>query len=63
MQGRYIKSIVVSVSIPEPTYRQLKKLAAEAGWNATGYVRHLMNQELLRRGLPLYTDGAVWMDL
>lgn len=54
MRGRYIKSKTMYVSIPEPAYGQLKKLAEATGRTAPGYVRHLITQEFLRLGLPLY---------
>lgn len=54
MQGHYIETRVIHVSIPEPAYQQLKKLAEEADRTVPGYVRYLITREFQRLGLPLY---------
>ena len=54
MRGHYIKTKTVHVSIPEASYRRLKKLAEETGRTVPGYVRYLLNQEFVRLGLPWF---------
>lgn len=55
MQGHYTRSKVLSVSIPEPAYQQLRQLAEESRRTVPGYVRYLIVQDFQRRELPLYT--------
>ena len=54
MQGHYIESRGIHVSIPEPAYRQQKKISEETGRTVPGYVRYLIIQEFQRLELPLY---------
>ena len=54
MQGHYIESKVIHISIPKPAYHQLQKLALETGRTVPGYVRYLIIQELQRLDLPIY---------
>ena len=54
MQGHYIETKVIHVSIPEPAYQQLRQIAAESGRTVPGYVRYLIIQEFQRLNLPLY---------
>ena len=58
MQGRYIKTKTIHVSIPEPAYQQLKKLAVKASKTVPGYVRGLIVRELQRLGLPIYINDT-----
>ena len=53
MQGHYIKSKGIHVSIPETAYHQLKKISEETGRTVPGYVRYLIIQEFQRLELPL----------
>lgn len=55
MQGHYVKSKVLYVSIPEAAHQQLERIAAETGRTVPGYVRYLIIREFERLGLPLYT--------
>lgn len=54
MQGHYIETKVIHVSIPKPAHQQLQRLAAESGRTVPGYVRYLITQEFQRLNLPLY---------
>ena len=54
MQGHYIESKVIHISIPKPAYQQLQKLALQKGRTIPGYVRHLIIQEFQRLNLPIY---------
>lgn len=54
MQGHYIGSKVIHVSIPKPAYHQLQKLALQTGRTVPGYVRYLIIQEFQRLDLPIY---------
>jgi predicted DNA-binding protein len=54
MQGHYIETKVIHVSIPKPAHQQLQRLAAESGRTVPGYVRYLITQEFQRLDLPLY---------
>lgn len=55
MQGHYIETKVIHISIPVPAYQQLQKLAAETSRTVPGYVRYLIIREFEQLGLPLYT--------
>lgn len=53
MQGHYIESKVIHISIPKPAYQQLQKLALQTGRTVPGYVRYLIIQEFQRLNLPI----------
>lgn len=55
MQGHYIKTKAIHVSLPEPAYQQLQQIAAESGRTVPGYVRYLIIQDFQRLELPIYT--------
>lgn len=63
MQGHYIESKVIHISIPKPAYQQLQKLALQTGRTVPGYVRYLIIQEFQRLNLPIYViDRSGRMD-
>ena len=47
----------ITLSVPLATYQNLKDLAAETNRTIPGYVRHLIACDLIKRGLPLYSNS------
>lgn len=58
MQGHYIETKVIHISVPKLVHQQLQELAAESSRTVPGYVRHLIIQEFQRLDLPVYMTTA-----
>ena len=47
----------ITLSVPLATYGSLKDLAAETNQIIPGYIQHLIACDLIKRGLPLYSNS------
>ena len=47
----------ITLSVPLATYKSLKDLAAETNQTIPGYIQHLIACDLIKRGLPLYSNS------
>lgn len=54
MVAHNIKKKMVHISIPEPAYEEIKKLATDTARTVPGYIRFLIHQDLISKGLPIY---------
>lgn len=46
----------ITLSVPLATYESLKNLAAETNQTIPGYIQPLIACDLIKRGLPLYSN-------
>ena len=54
MVAHNIKKKMVHISIPDPAYEEIKKLATDTARTVPGYIRFLIHQDLISKGLPIY---------
>ena len=49
----------IILSIPEVTYESMKKLATQKEMTVTRYIKFLVDQDVIKNGLPLYCSEEI----